>query len=101
MSAIGNLATERARQGIDHVLDAVDQIRGQLENADPTGTTARLRDLTERLAEVGITMLAATIAMHEDLDRRFGRLQRQAQRRCKTPDDATVLPFGASKHEGR
>jgi hypothetical protein len=85
MSAIGNLATERARRGIDHVLDAVDQIRGQLENADPTETIARFRDLTERLAEVGITMLAATIAMHEDLDRRFGCLERQGHRTPRPP----------------
>jgi ribosomal protein L16 Arg81 hydroxylase len=81
MSAIGNLATERARRSIDHLLDAVDQILGQLEHADPTETIARLRDLTERLAEIGVAMLAATVVMHEDLDRRFGRLERQGHRK--------------------
>jgi hypothetical protein len=65
---------------MDPLLDAVDQIRGELEDAYPTETTVRLRDLTERLAEVGITMLATTVVMHEDLDRRFERLQRQRQK---------------------
>jgi ribosomal protein L16 Arg81 hydroxylase len=94
MSAIGNLATERARRSIDHLLDAVDQIREELEHADPTETTVRLRDLTERLAEVGITMLAATVVMHEDLDRRFGSVQRQGERSRKTSGHPTVLASG-------
>jgi hypothetical protein len=74
MSAIVNLAVERARRQMDCLLDAVEQIRGELEHAYPTEATDRLRDLTERLTEVGITMLAATVVMHDDLDRRFGRL---------------------------
>jgi hypothetical protein len=84
MSAIVNLAAERARRRMDCLLDAVDQIRGQLEHADPAETAARLRDLADRLAEIGVTMLAATVVMHEDLDRRFSRLQEQGQRSVRS-----------------
>lgn len=51
MSAIVNLAAEQARRRMDPLLDAVDQIRGELQHACPTEITVRLRELTERLAE--------------------------------------------------
>jgi hypothetical protein len=76
MSAAVNLAAKRARRSIDHLLDAIDRIRGDLDQAPWTEAADRLRDLADRLSKVGITMVAATVVMHEDLDRRFADLKR-------------------------
>jgi hypothetical protein len=77
MSVVSNLAVERARRSIDHLLDAVERLRRELDQVDPAEATDRLRDLTDRFTTVGITMLAATVVMHEDLDQRFTQLQRR------------------------
>jgi hypothetical protein len=48
-----------------------------LDQAPLARTTARLRDLADGLAKAGITMLAVTVVMHEELDQRFRDLQRE------------------------
>jgi hypothetical protein len=80
MSVVVNLAAERARRSIDYLLDRIEGIRRELDQASLARTTGRLRDLADGLAEAGITMLAATVVMHEDLDQRFRDLQRERLR---------------------
>jgi hypothetical protein len=76
MSVIVNLAAERARRSIDSVLDRIEGIQRELDQAHMAERVENLRELADRLTEVGVTMLATTVVMHQDLDRRFRRLQR-------------------------
>jgi NTP pyrophosphatase (non-canonical NTP hydrolase) len=94
MSVVANLAAERARRGIDSLLDRIERIRRELSRAPTAQTTDRLRDLADRLAEVGITMLAATVVMREDLDRRFRDLQRRRPRSRFVPSQETDQSTG-------
>jgi hypothetical protein len=85
MIAVVNLAAERARRSIDSLLDRIEGIRRELDQAPMAKPADSLRDVVACLAEVGITMLAATVVMHEDLDRRFRDLQRQRRSARGTP----------------
>jgi len=76
MSVVVNLAAERACPLIDSLLDQIEGIRRELDLAPLAEPAEDLRELANRLTEVGVTMLATTVVMHQDLDRRFRRLQR-------------------------
>jgi len=71
MSVVVNLAAERACPLIDSLLDQIEGIRRELDLAPLAEPAEDLRELANRL-----TMLATTVVMHQDLDRRFRRLQR-------------------------
>jgi hypothetical protein len=71
MSIIANMATERARRDTDRVLDAVDQIKVELERAPREDASIRLNELADRLLHAGITMLAATAVMAEEFEQRL------------------------------
>jgi hypothetical protein len=93
MNTVLNMATERARRDTDRVLDAVDQIRGELESAPHDETASRLCELADRLAQVGITMLAATAVMAEDFEQRLQapRATAKSPRRCGVRTAASAL----------
>jgi hypothetical protein len=93
MNTVLNMATERARRDTDRVLDAVDQIRGELESAGHDETASRLYELADRLAQVGIRMLAATAVMAEDFEQRLqgSRATRKSPRRYGVQTGASAL----------
>jgi hypothetical protein len=91
MTGVVNMATERARRDTDRVLDAVDLIRAELEVTPQDEAATRLHHLADRLALIGITMLAATAVMAEDFEHRLQGSRRliRSPKRCEVRDEVS------------